>query len=107
MPEGSTLPLEVLDWPLQKPGDEKFFGYLVAVGVLPGDWSDGPEGLSRYADFAYSGSYDRYRLPNDMRLVEQLHKTLWTNLGASFSEGGVYGKFWIEKTNDGYSIFEP
>ena len=28
--------LVVKDWPLKKPGDELFFGYVVAVGVFPG-----------------------------------------------------------------------
>ena len=32
--------LVVKDWPLKQPGEELFFGYVVALGVFPGDWSE-------------------------------------------------------------------
>ena len=46
--------LVVKDWPLKKPGDEQFFGYVVAMGVFPSDWAS--DGMFAFVDFAYSGS---------------------------------------------------
>jgi len=43
--------LVVKEWPLTKPGDERFFGYVVAVGVFPREWKD--DGFLAYVDFAY------------------------------------------------------
>jgi len=97
--------LVVKDWPLKQPGDELFFGYIVAVGVFPGDWSD--DGMFCYADFAYSDSYTRYRLPNDEGLLNGLSKFLSSNLEMCGSGHGIYGKVWVKLTDQGYEVDLP
>lgn len=97
--------LEVLDWPLLKPGDEKFFGYVVALGVFPHGWDD-PEAMTQYVDFSYGDSYKRYRLPNDASLKEQLRDVLWDNLNGE-DPGDIYGKVWIKRLADGYAVDLP
>lgn len=98
--------LEVKPWPLQKPGDEKFFGYVVALGVFPRDWGD-ENGMTQYADFAYNDSYERFRLPNDESLKKQLHEMLWHNLNGAANAGDIYGKVWIKLTMNGYAVDLP
>ena len=97
--------LVVKDWPLKQPGEELFFGYVVALGVFPGDWSE--DGIYRYADFAYSDSYTRYRLPNDEGLLNGLSKFLSSNLEMSGSGQGIYGKVWVKRTEQGYEVDLP
>jgi hypothetical protein len=97
--------LVVRDWPLKKPGDEMFFGYLVALGVFPGDWSDESEYL--YADFAYDQSYSRYRLPNDKQLLDKLGPFLCDNFELSMSGHGLFCKLWIQLTQEGYKVDLP
>ena len=97
--------LVVKDWPLQKPGDEHFFGYVVAVGVFPGDWSSG--GMFLYADFAYSDRYTRYRLPKDEGLLNGLVIFLASNMEMNGSGDGIYGKVWVKRTQEGYEVFLP
>lgn len=94
--------IHVNDWPLHRVGDEQFFGYVVAVGVLPGDWSE--DNMIVYADFAYGDAYARYRLPNDEELKEQLLSYLKSNVQI---EHGIYGKVWIKLTPAGYSVELP
>jgi hypothetical protein len=98
--------LVVREWPLKKPGDERFFGYVVGVGVYPGDWSD--DSMFAYADFAYNDGYVRYRLPRDERLVKDLLEHLSSNVEMQGKgEGGIYGKVWIELTEKGYEVDLP
>jgi hypothetical protein len=97
--------LVVKDWPLKKPGDELFFGYVVAVGVFPADWSN--DGMFIYADFAYSDTYTRYRLPNDDGLLTGLSKYLSSNLEMCGSGNGIYGKVWVRLTEKGYQVDLP
>ncbi len=97
--------LVVRDWPLQKPGDEVFFGYVVAVGAFPGDWSN--EGMFAYADFAYNDSYIRYRLPNDEGLLNELLKYLRINIEMHGAGDGVYGKVWVKRVEEGYVVDLP
>ena len=97
--------LVVKEWPLKKPGDEMFFGYVVAVGVFPRDWS--PGGMFAYADFAYSDDYVRYRLPYDEELFKQLLKHLDSNLAMHAEDCGIYGKVWIQLTEKGYEVDLP
>jgi len=97
--------LVVKEWPLKQPGDELFFGYVVAVGVFPRDWSE--DGLFRYADFAYNESYSRYRLPNDECLVNELLKYLCSNLEMQGAGHGIHGKVWVRLTEKGYEVDLP
>ena len=97
--------LVVKEWPLKKPGDEMFFGYVVAVGVFPRDWS--AAGMFRYADFAYNDTYVRYRLPNEPGLMKQLLKHLCDNLDTIGSFGDIYGKVWVRVTENGCEVYLP
>ena len=97
--------LVVKDWPLKKPGDELFFGYVVAVGVFPRDWSGGD--MFAYADFAYSDRYVRYRLPTDTNLLNQLLEHLCGNLETGVGDGDIYGKVWVKLTEKGYEVDLP
>ena len=97
--------LLVREWPLKKPGDEQFFGYVVAVGVFPREWCQ--DGYFAYVDFAYNDAYLRYRLPNDLDLTQQLLKFLTTNLGTLAQVGDVYGKVWVTLTDKGYEVDLP
>lgn len=100
--------IEVKPWPLSKVGDEKFFGYVVAMGVFPREWGQAG-GLMPYVDFAYNEGYERYHLPNDDDLMEQLHDMLRDNIhGAGRDDGdGIYGKVWIFLTPKGYLVELP
>ena len=97
--------LVVKDWPLKKPGDELFFGYVVAVGVFPRDWSGGD--MFAYADFAYNDRYTRYRLPNDEGLLTALLKFLRDNIEMNAAGDGIYGKVWVKRTEEGYVVDLP
>jgi len=97
--------LAVKEWPLKKPGDEIFFGYIVALGVFHGDWSDESEFV--YADFAYNETYTRYRLPNDHQLVNELAKFFSSNLELSMAGHGLFCKLWIQLTQEGYKVDLP
>jgi hypothetical protein len=97
--------LVVKDWPLAKPGDELFFGYVVAVGVFPREWND--EGLFAYVDFAYNDSYTRYRLPKDQALKVQLLHQLLDNIASHDAGNGIYGKVWVTLTSAGYKVCLP
>lgn len=98
--------LLVKPWPLLKIGDEKFFGYVVSMGIFPRDWGDS-DGMFVYADFAYNDSYERYLIPNDEDLKEQLHDMLWSNLNGPAGPGDIYGKVWIFLTPHGYLVQMP
>ena len=97
--------LVVKDWPLKKPGDEKFFGYLVALGVFPREWSE--LDLYLFADFSYGDEYSRYRLPHDRNLLKQLREYLVTNLETMDQIGDIYGKVWITLTEEGHKVYLP
>ena len=97
--------LVVKDWPLKKPGDEKFFGYVVAVGVFPGDSSGAGE--FSFADFAYNNEYTRYRLPKDAGLLNGLLEYLACNLEMWGLGQTTYGKVWVKLTEHGYKVELP
>ena len=97
--------LVVRDWPLKQPGDGMFFGYVVAVGWFPRDWS--ATGMFAYADFAYSNDYTRYRLPDDPYLIKQLFGFVNLNLETLRNFRDVTGKVWIELTEHGYLVDLP
>lgn len=97
--------LVVKDWPLKKPGDEQFFGYVVAMGVFPRDWATG--GMFAFVDFAYGDDYVRYRLPNDERLKSELLQHLIGNLETEGKFGEIYGKVWVTLTSTGYKVDLP
>lgn len=97
--------LVVRDWPLQKPGDELFFGYVVAVGVFPQGGSD--DDLFAYADFAYNDGYTRYRLPNDEGLRNGLLEHLYCNIEMNEAGDGIYGKLWVRRTAKGHEVDTP
>lgn len=97
--------LVVRDWPLTKPGDERFFGYVVAVGVFPRGGVD--DDLFAYADFAYNDRYARYRLPNDKGLRNQLLEHLYCNIEMNAEGDGIYGKLWVRLTAKGHEVDLP
>ena len=97
--------LVVKEWPLTRIGDELFFGYVVAVGVFPRDWS--PGGMFAYADFAYRDSYTRYRLPYDEGLFKQLLKYLESNMAMYVEDCSICGKVWIRLGEKGYEVDLP
>ena len=97
--------IEIKEWPLTKLGDAKFFGYVVAMGLLPYEWNDDSK-MFRYVDFAYNDSYERFLLPDDDKLRNQLEQTLRANLD-SIGNGGIYGKVWIRLGPAGYSVQLP
>jgi len=97
--------LVVQDWPLKEPGDEKFFGYIVALGVFPGDWS--AEAAIGYADFAYGETYTRYRIPDDDSLHLGLLRYLEFNLQHQAGGYGLAAKVWIRLTETGYEVDLP
>lgn len=98
--------LEVLEWPLKKVGDEKFFGYVVAMGVYPRDWGN-EDGMVPYVDFSYNDSYERYSLPCDEGLRRQLNDILMHNITGCAYPGDIYGKVWIKLQEHGYSVDLP
>ncbi len=98
--------LVIKDWPLTKIGDEKFFGYVVAMGIFPRDWGE-EHGMIAYVDFAYNDSYERFRLPEDMHLKRHLMSFLWDNMNGVAGSHDIYGKVWIKLTKKGYSVFLP
>ena len=97
--------LVVKEWPLKKPGDAKFFGYVVAMGAFPRDWTD--DGMIVFVDFAYSERYERYRLPNDEGLRKQLPEQLEENMAMYADYGDIYGKVWVTLTEKGYKVDQP
>jgi len=98
--------LVVKDWPLKKPGDELFFGYVVAVGVFPtGEWEG--SSIFPFADFAYGDTYTRYRLPHDEGLRKQLVEHLADNLTILELSGTIQVKVWVTLTDKGYEVFLP
>jgi len=94
--------LEVKEWPLLKVGDEKFFGYVLSMGVMPNDFYKGLGYMRQYVDFGCGDQYERYILPNDDQLKEDLIDILWANI-----EGQCFGKLWIYKLEDGYKVDLP
>lgn len=98
--------LLVKEWPLVKIGDEKFFGYIVALGVFPREWAD-DDGMFHYVDFAYNDDYERYKLPQDEGLKKQLHAMLWHNLNGHSSPADIYGKVWIKRIKNGHVVELP
>ena len=94
--------LFVKEWPLKKPGDEMFFGYVVALGVFPRTWD--ARGLLAYVDFAHGESYVRYHLPEDDDLLNRLMMVLWSNLQANSSGLGIAYKVCTRLTENGYEV---
>src|SRR5881394_4345970 len=92
----------VRDWPLKEPGDEAFFGYVVAVGVFPGDWHG--DHFFGYVDFTYQDCYRRYRLPKDPDLINELLEHLVRNVESVVGRGSVEAKVSVRLTHDGPKI---
>lgn len=99
MPTQSNI---VTTFPLTKPGDEKFFGYVIGIGGN----NLGEEGATYFAIFEYSSERTVYYLPHDMDLIRKLLVFLMGNL-ESDSDSGIYGKVWIKKTDTGWEVFLP
>ena len=96
--------LEVKKWPLTKAGEERFFGYVVSMGIFPREWGM-DDGMIQYVDFAYNNSYERYRLPDDKGLKKLLNDMLWRNINETADGVGICGKVWIKRTEIGYEVF--
>lgn len=95
-------------WPLNNVGDEMFFGYVVAVGILCIGKGDNEDGHTKYADFDYGGRFTRFELPEDISLRKQLFKILKSNFWELENVGdGFVGKVYIEKTEGGYKVSLP
>ena len=100
--------IEIMKWPLLKKGDEKFFGYVLSVGILPGDfYNNSGLPMRQYADFGYNDRYERYTLPDDDKLKNDLLKFLWENMWTTTGNMGVGGKVWISRLENGYSVDYP
>ena len=97
--------LVVRDWPLTRPGDELFFGHVVALGVFPRAWE--ARDLLAFVDFAYGDSYVRYRLPEDEKLLNGLMMVLWTNLEANSVGLGMQYKVQVRLTEEGHEVDLP
>ena len=63
--------------------------------------------MSQYADFAYNYRYERYILPDDDKLKNDLLKFLWENMWTTTGNMGISGKVWISRLENGYSIDYP
>jgi hypothetical protein len=96
--------IKVRPWPLKKVGDEKFFGYVVAMGVVSNDLDDT---VTPYVDFAYSSSYTRYELPMDDQLLGRLRSCLMLNVKEAGSHGTLAAKVRIQLREDGYAVELP
>ena len=96
--------LEIKEWPLLKVGDKKFFGYILSMGVMPNDFCEVREfnDMRQYVDFGYRDRYERYILPNDEKLRNNLTIYLWENM-----EVEMYYKLWIYKLENGYKVDLP
>lgn len=100
--------LEIKDWPLLKPGDEHFFGYIVAMGAVVREKDQGEDTAVKYVDFGYGDqSYSRWRLPDDKALRDRLFKHLQDNMDCLFEHGDMYTKLWIIRTETGHKVEEP
>ena len=97
--------LVVREWPLKEPGDEGFFGYVVAVGVFPQAGSDG--NMFAYVDFLYGDSYTRYRLPDDDDLLNGLMAFLRNNVEGGVAGASIYGKVRVRITENGCDVEMP
>lgn len=98
--------LEVKEWPLSKPGEEAFFGYVVALGIFVSEWGV-ENGAVAYVDFAYNDAYTRYRLPTDASLTKQLREVLLENIAHTHEGAGMYGKVYIKRLAHGYVVALP
>jgi len=85
---------------LTEVGQEQFFGYVTALGILPEDYQ------IRYAEFSYNGVSTRYLLPDDAALYRALEMHLHHNMIPA-NPGGIYDKVWITKLEDGYETELP
>ena len=96
--------LIVKDWPLKRPGDEKYFGYLVALGSFPVEHN---ERALNYADFCTGSGYSRYRLPYCLKLQNELFKFLKLNMQMAVAGDSMYGKLCIKLAANGYVVSLP
>lgn len=96
---------EVLPWPLEKVGDEKFFGYVTAVGFHPGD--GGMLKPSAWACFEYAETETVYTLPPDATLFQALSDGVFHNFQGDLFGEGITEKYWIKKTAKGYQVELP
>jgi len=97
--------LTVNDWPLTKAGDTGFFGYVVAMGIHPGEWER--EDMFTYVDFAYSHDYTRYRLPAHDGLIKQLSEMLQGNIWELINADSFMGKVHITRGEQDYTVELP
>lgn len=108
--------LVIHDWPLTKVGDERFFGYVMAMGIFPKYWACSAEEWAKYADtafsddpyvkyvdFIYGNKYERFQIPNDERLFEQLSGCFFENWDR-LEDGGSRGKVWVKLTEQGFVV---
>jgi hypothetical protein len=94
------------EWPLTLPGQEHFFGYVTAMGVLCDDYA--PEGFfSTWVEFSYGEHKDRYDVPTDSNLLRQLWEWMLCNMETTRDESGLCGKVWVRLTDKGYEVDLP
>lgn len=94
--------IDVHEWPLTKVGQEYFFGYVVAIGLML-EVETGDKVVS-YADFAYGGRYRRFQIPEDPPLIKALLHYLKANL---YGEQWAFAKVWIKRNESGYEVYLP
>lgn len=93
----------VREWPLNKIGDEAFFGYISGIAKTIDSCAEDKECFI-YALFEYGGARKVFRLPNDEKLVTDLIQFLLVNLR---EPSGTFAKLWIKKTATGYEVDLP
>jgi hypothetical protein len=91
---------ETKEWPLLKVGDREAFGPVLSMGIMLNDFYDGLGCVRSYVDCAYARKFERYILPDDDKLKEDLISILWDNI-----EVRPYHKLWITKLKKGYKIY--
>jgi len=107
MKELISQQLAIEEWPTMNLGEERFFGYVISMGMTPCEYGPDCE-AGAYVDFSYGDSYRRFRLPkNDCGLKKRLSEFLLENMDSSSETGGVYGKVVIKRLEVGYSVEYP
>ena len=94
--------LLVREWPVREPGEEYLLGRVVSVGTFPRE-----EGVTPflYVDVVYDSQYKRYRLPNDLDVINQLLEFLCGNLNRTYAGECVANVVWVHLTEHGHKLF--
>jgi len=94
--------LVVQEWPLRHVGDNRLFGYLVAVGLFP--CAAVPGGQFAFADFVWKDTYTRYRVPPQLELTDLLTGWLGDCMYEHTKGGRTNCYLFMELTADGHAV---